>query len=172
MLFKRKAKDEPAAEGRGPPGGQPRSVDEAYQALRTELGLNHLWYLELRLSEELARASRVDGVFSLCAWRPRLLPGEPLPPDVIGLAAQIIQQNLRNYDIVARIDEHRLVGLLLDARYEDATTVAFRIKGDLQVRVPAIGKWQAGIATFGRDGSQGDVLIQTVLRRLEEDARA
>jgi hypothetical protein len=167
MLFKRKPRDEPEPVDRAPLS----AVDEAYAALHTELGLHHLWYLELRLKEELARAARTDGVFSIAAWRPRLLPGEPMPPQLIVQAGQIISKSLRSSDVAARLDENRLVGLLLDARFEDSTTVAFRIKADLQVRISGAGKWQAGVATFGRDGVDGDGLIQAVLRRLEEDAR-
>ena len=85
--------------------------------------------------------------------------------------AQLIAKSLRAYDIIARIDEHRFVAILFDAGYDAASTVAFRLKGDLQVRVPSVGKWQAGVATFGRDGVHGDALIQAALRRLDEDAR-
>ena len=172
MLFKRKPKEEASHEGRSPPGrGNLSAVDEAYAALRDGLGLYHLWYLDMRLREELARAARADGVFSLAAWRPRLLPGEAFPDEVAAQAAQFITQSLRSYDIIARIDEHRFAAVLLDAGYEAASTVAFRLKGDLQVRVPSIGKWQAGVASFGRDGVDGDALIQAALRRLDEDAR-
>ncbi len=34
------------------------------------------------------------------------------------------------------------------------------------------GKWQAGVATFREDALDGDALIQTTLRRLDEDAGA
>lgn len=167
MLFKKKPRDEPGPVDRAPLS----AVDEAYVTLHTELGLHHLWYLELRLKEELARAARTDGVFSLAAWHPRLLPGEPVRPEMIMQAGQIISKSLRSYDITARLDDDRLIAILLDAAHEDSTTVAFRIKSDLQLRISGAGKWQAGVATFGRDGVDGDGLIQAVLRRLEEDAR-
>jgi PleD family two-component response regulator len=102
----------------------------------------------------------------------RLLPGETANPEVLGRCAALITKSLRSYDIPARIDNERFAALLLDADYHNAATVAFRIKGDLQLRVPAAGKWQAGVATFRRDGVDADSLIQAALRRLEEDARA
>src|SRR3989304_9869962 len=110
MLFKRKPKEEAPHEGRAPPGGGNLSaVDEAYAALRDDLGLYHLWYLDMRLREELARAARADGVFSLAAWRPRLLPGEAFPDEVVAQAAQLIAKSLRSYDVIARIDDQRFV---------------------------------------------------------------
>ncbi|OGO53288.1 MAG: hypothetical protein A2148_09200 [Chloroflexi bacterium RBG_16_68_14] len=140
--------------------------------LRDELGLYHLWYLELRLREELARAARVHNEFSLATWRLRLLPGESPDPELLQRAAAFIAGSLRNYDIPARIDSERFAAILFDAGYEDACTVAFRIKGDLQIRAPSAGRWQAGVATFPRDGVAGDALIQAAFRRLEADARA
>ena len=172
MLFKRKPKEEASHEGRSPPGrGNLSAVDEAYAALRDGLGLYHLWYLDMRLREELARAARADGVFSLASWRPRLLPGEPFPDEIVQQSAQLIAKSLRSYDVIARIDDQRFVAVLFDAGYEASSTVAFRLKGDLQVRVPSIGKWQAGVASFGRDGVDGEASIQAALRRLDEDAR-
>lgn len=47
----------------------------AADGLRDELGLDQPWYFEARLRDELARASRSQGVFSLVAWRLHLLPG-------------------------------------------------------------------------------------------------
>jgi hypothetical protein len=168
MLFRRKARDE----GRAEPSPALVAGDEASAALRDQLGLHHLWYLELRLREELARASRAGGVFSLASWRPRLLPDEAFPLELLRQSAELIAASLRAYDVVARTDELRFAAILLDAGYEDAATVAFRVKAHLQVRIAGGPKWQAGVATFGRDGVDGDALIQTALRRLEEDARA
>jgi hypothetical protein len=164
MLFKRKAKEEAALEERPPPG-------DGANLLRDALGLHHLWYLDSRLREELVRASRANTVFSIAAWRPRLLPGEELPNEHLKRVAELIAKSLRSYDLVSRVDEVRFVAILFDASYEAASTVAFRIKGELQVRVPTSGKWQAGVATFGRDGVDGETLIQTTLRRLEDEAR-
>lgn len=173
MLFRRRSRQEGDFQEKSPgeqvPGagkGQPEAV------LRDELGLHHLWYLELRLHEEIARASRAASVFSACGWRLRLLPGERLGPDMLASAAEFIEKRLRTYDVLARIDEERFAALLFDAEYQTASTVAFRIKADLQTRLPSAGRWQAGVATFGRDGVDGDALIQAMFRRLEEDARA
>jgi GGDEF domain-containing protein len=169
MLFKRKPREGDAEGGpnaSGPPPGGPEA------ALRDELGLHHLWYLELRLREELARASRANGMFSLAAWKLRLLPGEAPSDDYLRQAAAFITSQLRTYDLVARIDAERFVAILLDAGHEDANNVAFRIKGDLQIKLPSAGRWQAGVATFSRDGVDGDSLIQATFRRLEGDARA
>jgi hypothetical protein len=140
-------------------------------ALRDELGLHQLWYLELRLGDELARSSRAGHVFSLAAWQLRLLPGESPDPEVLAKAAALMRASLRSYDVVARIDDERFVAILLDASFHSASTVAYRIKGDLQMRVPSAGRWQAGIATFQQDGVDGNALIQAALRRLSEDAR-
>lgn len=166
MFFKRAPKEAPSPPGPAPPAPPREAV------LRDDLGLHHLWYLELRLQQELARASRTGSVFSLAAWHLRLLPGETLAPELCRRAAELIKSSLRSYDIVARIDDERFVALLFDAEFQAAATVAFRIKGDLQIRVATTGKWQAGVATFQRDGVNADALIQATLRRLEEDARA
>jgi hypothetical protein len=173
MLFKRKPR-EGASFGEKPPdeqsGGKARA--DPTTVLRDELGFHHLWYLDLRLGEEQARVTRSEGVFSLCGWRLRLLPGETLPPDVLARAADLIVKSLRTYDIVARIDDERIAALLIDADYQNTSTVAYRIKADLQTKLPSSGRWQAGVATFGRDGADADALIHTMFRRLEDDARA
>jgi GGDEF domain-containing protein len=152
------------------PGPSPPPQSDAL--LRDELGVHPLWYLEMRLTEELARASRTSGVFSLACWQLKLLPGERPSGSLLKQAADFIIESLRTYDIVARIDEYRFVALLLDAQYEAASTVAFRIKGDLQVRVLSAGRWQAGVAAFPRDAVDADGLIQASFRRLGDDARA
>jgi hypothetical protein len=173
MLFKRKPR-QGASSGEPSPeegsGGKARADPTA--ALRDELGFHHLWYLDLRLGEEQARATRSESAFSLCGWRLRLLPGEKLQADVLMRAAEVIVNSLRTYDIVARIDEERIAGLLLDADYQNAATVAYRVKADLQTKLPSSGRWHAGVATFGRDGVDADGLIHTMFRRLEEDAQA
>ena len=162
MLFRRKPQEAPE------PQGAEQPADEHEAVLRDELGLCHLWFLELRLSQELARASRIGNVFSLATWQLRLLPTETPDPELLARAAAFIQGSLRPYDVVARVDTDRFVGLLGDAKYEDACTVAYRIKGDLEVRVPSAGRWQAGVATFGRDGVDGDALILASIRRLDD----
>lgn len=172
MFFRSKSRREAASEGRAaaveprqPPSDDPQGV------LRDELGLYHLWYLELRLREELVRAARINSVFSLAAWRLRLLPGEEPDPELTRQVAEFLVSKLRSYDIAARIDSHRFVAILFDADHPNATTVAFRLKADIQARIPSVGRWQGGVSTFGRDGVNGDALIQAALRRLEEDAR-
>lgn len=175
MLFKRKPREEASFEERPPDeesGGEARTRADPKAVLRDELGFHHLWYLDLRLGEEQSRATRSEGVFSLCGWRLRLLPGETLSPDVLARAADLIVKSLRTYDIVARIDEERIAALLVDAEHQNASTVAHRVKVDLQTTLPSSGRWQAGVATFGRDGADADALINTMFRRLEEDARA
>ncbi len=49
MLFRRKPQEAPE------PQGAEQPADEHEAVLRDELGLYHLWFLELRLSQELAR---------------------------------------------------------------------------------------------------------------------
>lgn len=172
MVFRRKPKEEhPADADQGEPGG-PSPPTGADEVLFDGLGMHQLWYLERRLRDELARASRINSVFSLACWRLRLLPGEKMSDELIQKAARLIAGRLRSYDIYARIDEERFAAILFDAEYEAASTVAFRIKSDLQVGVQSVGRWQAGVSTFPRDGVDGDGLIQAAFRRLEEDSRA
>ncbi len=102
----------------------------------------------------------------------RLLPGETADPELLARCAAQIAKSLRSYDIQARIDNERFGAILFDADYHNAATVVFRIKGALQLRVLAAGKWQAGVATFRRDGVDAGSLIRAGLRRLEEDTRA
>lgn len=168
MLFKRRKAEGPAPEGAIPQ--QPPPAPDA--VLRDDLGLHQLWYFERRLREEVARAVRVGGVFSLVVWQLQLLPGESLELEVVQRCASIISSSLREYDLATRVDEERCAALLLDADYQGAATVAHRIKCDLQVRIRSAGKWRAGVATFQRDGVDGDALIRAALRRLDEDAQA
>ena len=168
MVFGRKPKEEPRPEEVEAPPPAPSGEE----SLRDELGMYHLWYLERRLKDELARASRKEGIFSLVCWRLRGLPGETIPDELVIKAAEIISAGLRTYDVFARVDEERFVALLFDAEQQPATTAAFRIKGDMQVQMQTTGRWQAGVASFPRDGVDGDSLIQAAFRRLGEDARA
>lgn len=166
MLLKRKPQQPTTGQSaQGPP--------ENHQAvLQDELGLCHLWYFELRLEQELVRAARSGSPFSLIIWQLRLLPGESLADELLRRVASFLVKSLRSYDIAARLDDQRFVALLYDALPEAACTVAYRIKGDLQLRVPSAGRWQAGVATFGRDAVDGDALIMAALRRLEGAALA
>jgi PleD family two-component response regulator len=166
MVFGRKPKDPRPDESAEPT----TPVGEA--SLRDELGMYHLWYLELRLKDELARAARKEGTFSLVCWQLRGLPGESMSDELVNQAAGVISGGLRSYDVFARVDEQRFVALLFDAEQQPASAAAFRIKGDMQVQMQTTGRWQAGVATFPQDGVVGDSLIQAAFRRLAEDSRA
>jgi hypothetical protein len=168
MIFKRRARDDPRDATEEAPSKDVASAGAA--VLRDQLGLHQPWYLELRLKEELTRAARADRIFSLATWEPQLLPGDVPDPQVIDRAAAFIVSKVRSYDLVGRMAEYRFVAILLDADYHHATTVAYRIKADIQATIPGAGKWKAGISTFGRDGVDGDSLIQVALRRLDDNS--
>ena len=171
MVFRRKPKPEQPAEAATSAAVEiEASAGDA--VLRDSLGLYHLWYLERRLQEELVRAPRNKSCFSLATWRLRTLPGETPSPELFAKAASLISNRLRSYDVYARIDENRLVAILYDADFQAASTVAFRLKADMQVGIASSGRWQAGVATFPADGVDGDSLINAASRRLDEDARA
>lgn len=167
MFFRRKQGREPEAESAVSSGPA-----DAASVLRDELGLYHLWYLEMRMREELSRGARIGSVFSLALWQMRQLPGENLDRGHLEKAASTITENLRAYDIAARLETFRFAAILLDAGFEAASTVAFRLKGQLQLKVQTGGRWQAGVACFPGDGVDADAIIQTALRRLESDSRA
>jgi hypothetical protein len=168
MLFKRRPRDgSEAAPDTTPPKSGKGELD-----LRDELGMHQLWYLDMRLKEELARASRSGAVFSLATWEPRMLPGDVMDPQVLTACAKLIVGKLRTYDLTAQIGDNRFAAVLLDADNHEASTVVFRIKADMQVQVPGGGKWKAGVATYGRDGADADSLIQVALRRMDEAAAA
>ena len=171
MVFRRKQKPEQPAEAATSADAE-IEAPAADAALRDSLGLYHLWYLERRLQEELARAPRINSCFSLATWRLRLLPGETPSTELLARAALLISGRLRTYDVYARIDENRIIAILYDADVQEASTVAFRLKSDLQVGVASSGRWEAGVATFPADGVDGDSLLHAAFRRLEEDARA
>ena len=171
MFFGRKQKPEQPAEAVSSAGAE-IAASAADAALRDPLGLYHLWYLELRMQEELVRAPRNSSFFSLATWRLRLLPGETPSTELFAKAASLISSKLRAYDIYARIDETGIAAMLYDADYQAASTVAFRINGDLQVGNASSGRWQAGVATYPADGVDGDTLIHAAFCRLGEDARA
>lgn len=166
MLFRRKLANQE------PPASPPATQDEPEAVLRDESGLHHLWYLELRLRDELTRSARTDRVFSLATWQLRLLPGESLDPEFRQRCVQEIKRALRTSDIAAQTAPGQFVAILFDAEHDDACTVAFRLKGDLGTRVPSAGRWQAGVATFPYDGKDGNELIQVALQRLDADAKA
>ena len=168
MIFRRKER----SEGTGQPQGQPAPAADPRAVLRDEIGLYQLWFLEFRLQEEVARAARSGNPFCLAMWQLRLLPGEVPSPELLRQAAELINSSLRTYDVLARIDAQRFVAILIDAPYESAATVAFRIKGELQLRVQSAGRWQAGVGAFPNDGVDGNALISTAMRRLDTDARA
>ncbi len=178
MVFRRKPKEERPAEvapsepdspavsaGPQPPTGPDEALFDGH-------GMHQLWYLERRLRDELARAARVNSIFSLACWRLRMLPGEQMTDELIQKAAKLIAGRLRTYDICARIDEERFAAILFDAEPAAVSTVAYRIKADLQLEAKSTGRWQAGVSTFPTDGMDGDGLIQAAFRRMEEDARA
>jgi GGDEF domain-containing protein len=101
-----------------------------------------------------------------------VLPGSEPDPQIVAKAARLIASKLRTYDLVACISDARVAALLLDADNHHASTVAYRIKADIQVEIPGAGKWKAGVATFGRDGADGDSLIQVALRRMDDGSGA
>jgi len=171
MVLGRKQKPEQPAEAATSAAAE-IEASAADAVLRDSLGLYHLWYLERRLQQELARAPRINSCFSLATWRLRMLPGETPAPELLAKAASMISSELRSYDVYARIDETRIVAILYDADFQAASTVAFRLKADMQVGIASSGRWQAGVATFPADGVDGDSLINAASRRLDEDARA
>lgn len=178
MAFKRKREEAHAGEAeKGAPDGAvtpsgPTPPNGADATLFDEFGMHQLWYLERRMNDELARAARVDSVFSLACWRLKMLPGESMNAELVRKAAELIAGRLRSYDIYARIDEELFAAILFDAEAAAVSTIAFRIKADLQVIRLSTGRWQSGVSTFPDDGVHGDELIQVAFRRLEEDAKA
>ena len=107
MVFGRKPKEE----------SRPEEIDAAAlrlgeASLRDKLGMYHLWYLERRLKDELARAARKGGIFSLVCWRLRGRPGETIPDELVAQAAEVISGGLRTNDVVAQFDEARFVALV------------------------------------------------------------
>lgn len=172
MVFGLKKKQDQTLQPQASDAAEGETAPAPEAVLSDPSGLYKLWYLERRLQEELARAPRVNATFSLATWRLRMLPGESPPPALLEKAATLIATSLRSYDLHARIDELRIVGVLFDADYESAATVAYRLKQTMQLQAASLGKWQAGIATFPADGVDADSLIQTAFRRLEEDTRA
>jgi hypothetical protein len=164
MLFKRKPREVPQPEPEPPP----RATGDA--ALRDDIGLHQLWYLQQRLQEEVARSARSEAIFSVAAWEPRLLPSDEPDPKMIAAAGRMVVDKLRPYDLAAFLTETRIIGLLLDADYHQSATVTFRLKTDIQLEVPGAGKWKAGLASFGRDGVDAESLLQTAIRRMEDVA--
>ena len=146
--------------------------DDPDHVLFDATGLHHRWYLERRLREEAARAGRTKNVFSLAVWHLKLLPNQSLDANLLDDAVPAILKSLRWYDVAARIDAQRLAALFLDTDYERVAAIAYRIKCDLQVRLPSAGKLQLGTATYGRDGKDVDSILQAAEHSLETDARA
>jgi hypothetical protein len=164
MLFKRRSRDDAES------APDPPATAGGVTLLRDKHGLHQLWYMEVRLTEELTRAARSERVFSLATWEPRLLPGDTLRPDIMAQVASLIASKLRTYDVAALISESRIAAMLLDADHQHASTVTYRIRADIQIEIPGAGKWRAGVATFGRDGVDGDSLIQAALRRMDDSS--
>ena len=167
MIFKRRAAAPEASPQAPIAGSLPQQA-----VLCDDLGLYQRWYVQLRMREELARGARIGTFFSIACWRLRVLPGEEVSTELAGRAAEIITRGLRTYDLPARVEADLFGAILFDADYQSAATVAYRIKGDLQARAAAASRWQAGIATFPKDGVDADGLIGTAMRRLAKDALA
>lgn len=172
MFLKRLLNEEPPEEEPEEDEVEEEAPKDPRSVLLDELGLHHLWYLELRLQHELARANRNDGVFSLLAFELRLLPGEIASPDLLVRCAAGVTRRLRSYDVVAHVDGQRFVAILMDADFNEASSIAQRSKSQLQLVGQSAGRWQAGIATYVTDGREAEALIQAALRRLDEDALA
>ncbi len=162
MLFKKTSKDAEAAAA----AGQAAAAPDA--AIRDELGLHRRWYFTMRLAEEMNRASRKDRSLAVAVWEIRLLPGESPSPEAIHQTASLLVNRLRSYDLVLRLDGGRFLAMLLDVSREEAMTAAFRLKADLSLAIRD-GKWRAGVAAFPGDAVDPDALVNTAIRRLEED---
>jgi GGDEF domain-containing protein len=141
-------------------------------ALRDPLGLHHQWYLDLRLREEIARTEITKSDGALVAWQLSVLPGEAIDNDQFARSAKIIAKAMRSYDIIARTDERRFFAIIFDANYESASAVAHRVCLELQLVVSQAGRWKAGVASFRRDGRNGEELIERVLSRIDKASKA
>jgi hypothetical protein len=164
-MFKRKSKQtEQATTTHEEPAGD--------AALRDGLGLHQSWYLDLRLREEIARSELTKADCSLVVWQLGVLPGEAIEEDQARRAGEIIARALRSYDILCRTDERRFFAIIFDANFESASSVAHRICLELQFATSQMGRWKAGVASFGRDAPNGEELIEKALSRVEKTARA
>ena len=170
MLFFRHKAAPPQAEDAPVPAD--KLAAETQAAFLDEHGLYHQWYLEQRLREEVARAGRTGNKFSIVAWHWKLLPNEAINPNLLPRAVAAILKGLRWYDVASRMEPQRFVAVLFDSDYEAAATIAYRVKTDLQIRLPAAGTWQVGIASFGRDGVDSDSVLQAMFHSLETDVRS
>jgi hypothetical protein len=166
-MLGRKSKKKPAEEQEQP--SQPPSPDAA---LRDPLGLHHQWYLDLRMRDEIARAEITKADCSIVAWQLGVLPGEAIDEDQARRAGQIIAKALRSYDIVARTDERRFFAIIFDANFESASSVAHRVCLELQFATSQMGRWKAGVASFNRDGLNGEELIAKALSRIDKVSRS
>jgi hypothetical protein len=141
-------------------------------ALRDPLGLHYQWYLDVRLREEITRAEITKADCSIVAWQLGLIPGEMIDEDQARRAGEIIAKALRSYDILARTDERRFFAIIFDANFESASSVAHRVCLELQFATSQMGRWKAGVASFGRDGLNGEELIEKALSRIEKGSRS
>jgi GGDEF domain-containing protein len=136
-------------------------------------GLYQAWYFQRRAEEEVARCARYGRPFVLIIWEALLLPGEVLSEEVVAKAGEVIRGGIRKTDLAGQLDRTSFAALLIEATYEIARSVAYRLKGDLGQRArTGSGRWRSGFAVFPDDGLEFDALLQVAVRRLNEDVSA
>ena len=134
-------------------------------------GLANERYLEMFLTGELSRASRVSKSLSIAVFdidgSKKLAEGAALEETVIALGARL-KNEVREYDLVARHSPHRLLVALPDTSSEEAYEVVIRLHGSVTAQ-PINGRpvsASVGIATFPEHGVTPQELINASHRVL------
>jgi GGDEF domain-containing protein len=129
-------------------------------------GLYLWWIFRQRLTEEIERSERYGHQLSIVLFEPTNLLPEPPEPQVYGVAAQSLRQELRLCDFAARYDELRFIILLPETDKAEAKQVGRRLLSILRSSNEPPVQWWGVIATYPEDAADTMALVDQAEGRL------
>ncbi len=136
-------------------------------------GLENNHQLRIRVQQELLRAARYSHPLSLLLVhldnydQSYQNQGKEAAEDLIGQAADILQETLREVDLSYRHGEQTLAALLPETSQQAALVVAKRIQQQLRQKIPPGNGPQShplassiGVASFPEDASESSALLE------------
>jgi hypothetical protein len=106
--------------------------------------LSDLTYFSRRVTEETARAKRTGGQFSVVLFRSQPSQDE-LPEIACVRGLPTITANVRDYDIVSRINRDTIAVLLIDTGDEGSRRAALRLLDRLG---DSVNRWQVSFLDY------------------------
>ena len=130
--------------------GEP--APEGEEALH-DRGAFALWYLRLRLEQELDRSQRAPHSFSLVLLAPNPRPGHRVSDTALAAAVAAVKASTRRSDLVGWFDKWTFAVLIFDGDEEGARQAALRWKNQIWLKTMHLGavRWEASVVV---DASQ------------------